>query len=815
LTADSLYRACHPESVHFETTASASRTEDVIGQQAAIDAVQFGVAVQREGYNLFVVGPAGVGKQSIVRQLLANRALEERPTEDWCYVHAFGAPHRPRALALPPGRAAVFRDDLERTVAELQTAVRAALEGEEYRTRRQRLERELADRQERALRAIERQAREWGASISREEDGFTVSALRDGQSLPPRELEQLPEEEQAVLKAQLARAEDALGVALQEFNDWGRQHREALASLQRNTAAAAGARLFAALRTAYADLPAVLDHLDQVEADLADSSEEFLGEHDGDDPESPRCRAGLMEPSDSSSFELRASVNVLIDHSEMEGVPVVYEDHPSYANLMGRIDHLPQFGSLVADFTLIRPGALHRALGGYLVLDAARLLESPHAWDALKRTLRTGLIALDPAAQQSETPAAVWLQPEPIPLSQTKVILIAERELYELLAEEDRDFLELFKVLVDFEDSMDRSAENELRYSNLLGWLAFKDGLHDFTHDGIARVVEHASRLAEDAGKLSICMRRILDLMREADTYAQAAGEALVSQAHVQQAIDAQRKRAGRMRSRLLEDVRHGVTLLDTTGARVGQVNGLSVLQSGEHAFGQVMRITARVWVGKGEVVDIERDVELAGPLHSKGVLICKGLLGARYATEFPLSLAASLVFEQSYGLVEGDSASLGEACALLSALADLPVSQGVAVTGSLNQHGDVQPVGGVNEKVEGFFEVCQEHGLTGTQGVILPATNRRHLMLSGEVTAAVRDGRFHVWTVDTVDDAMQLLTGRPAGARDERGCYPEGTVHWAVQERLRRFSEASRRHFDPAQSLVDHDRDRRLGAAD
>ncbi len=799
LPADALYRPCQPESIPFENTASAPRTEEFIGQQDAIEAVQFGVAVQRDGYNLFVVGPAGVGKQSIVRQLLAQRALEERPTEDWCYVHDFAEPHRPRALALPPGRASALRGDLERTVDELQTAVRSALEGEEYRTRRQRLERELSDRQERALRTIERQARESGASIAREEDGFTVTALRNGQPLPPQEFELLPEEEQAAIKAQLASAEDALGVALQEFNDWNRQHREALATLQRGTAAAAGARLFAALRTSYADLPAVLEHLEDIEADLADSSEEFLDQHEGDDPDSPRCRAGLMESSDSSSFELRASVNVLIDHSEMEGVPVVYEDHPTYANLMGRIDHMPQFGSLVADFTLIRPGALHRALGGYLVLDAARLLESPHAWDALKRTLRTGLIALDPAAQQSETPAAVWLQPEPIPLSQTKVILVAEHELYELLAEEDRDFLELFKVLVDFEDSMERSAEGELRYANLLGWLAFKDGLHDFTGGGIARVVEHASRLAEDSGKLSICMRRMLDLMREADTYCRAAGEALVSRGHVQQAIDAQRKRAGRMRARLLEDVRHGVTLLDTTGVRVGQVNGLSVLQSGEHAFGQVMRITARVWVGRGEVVDIERDVELAGPLHSKGVLICKGLLGARYATEFPLSLSASLVFEQSYGLVEGDSASLAEACALLSALAELPVSQGVAVTGSLNQHGDVQAVGGVNEKVEGFFEVCREHGLTGTQGVILPTTNCRHLMLSSEVTEAVRDGRFHVWVVDTVDDAMQLLTGRPAGVRDERGGYPEGSVHWAVQGRLQRFSEASRRHFDPA----------------
>jgi len=356
-------------------------------------------------------------------------------------------------------------------------------------------------------------------------------------------------------------------------------------------------------------------------------------------------------------------------------------------------------------------------------------------------------------------------------------------------------------VLVDFDDSMDRSAESEARYANLIGWLASKDGLHDFTRAGVARVIEHASRLAEDAGKLSVRMRPILDLMREADCLASASQRALVAAEHVQAAIDAQRRRAGRTRARLLESVRHGVTLIDTAGSRVGQVNGLTVIQSGEHMFGHLVRITARVWVGKGELVDIERDVELAGPLHSKGVLICKGLLGALYATDSPLSLAASLVFEQSYGSVEGDSASIAEACALLSALAEVPVQQALAVTGSMNQHGDVQAIGGVNEKIEGFFELCSERGLSGAQGVIIPSTNRRHLMLSRDVTDAVRAGKFHVWGVDTLDEAIELLTGRAAGTRGEAGRYPDGTIHRAVQERLRRFAEASRRLDDTTPS--------------
>jgi lon-related putative ATP-dependent protease len=485
---------------------------------------------------------------------------------------------------------------------------------------------------------------------------------------------------------------------------------------------------------------------------------------------------------------------VLTDHAQAEGAPVVYEDHPTYANLMGRIEHTSQFGSLVADFTLIRPGALHRALGGYLLLDAARLLENPQAWQALVRTLRSGQICLESSSQQPDAMPIASLAPEPIAFKDTKVILLGEGELYELLAEEDPDFLELFKVLVDFDDRMDRSTESEVRFANLLAWLAYKDGLHDFTRSGVARVLDYAARLSDDAAKLSVRMRPILDLMREADAHAALANARMVTAAHVEQAIEAQERRSGRLRARMLEDIRHGVILIDSTGSRVGQVNGLSVIKSGEHAFGQTLRITARAWVGKGEVVDIERDVELGGPLHSKGVLICRGLLGARYATESPLSLSASLVFEQSYANVDGDSASVAEACALLSALSDLPVLQSIAITGSLNQQGDVQAIGGVNEKIEGFFDICSGRGLTGGQGVAIPQGNVRHLMLSARVTAAVSAGTFHVWALDSLDDALELLMGQAAGRRDERGQYPEGSINRAVHTRLERFAEASRR---------------------
>lgn len=790
LTVQELYRTTDPSALPFETTARAPRSEDFIGQDQAIEAVEFGVAVRRDGYNLFVIGPSGVGKQSVLRQLLGQRASQERPGDDWCYVHNFADAHRPHALALPAGRAAALRNDLERTVADLQVAVRTALEGEEHRTRRQRLMRELADRQERAFREIEQRAREEGVHVAREQESFTVRPLREGRAMLPAEFDELPEAEQERLRAVVARAEDSLGVALLEFNDWDRQHREAQEALLRRTAAAAGAKLFVELRAAYADLPEVLEHLADIEADLADSAAGFLEEEEEEGSEGARRPRLQPEADGGSEFELRASVNVLIDHEQAEGAPVVYEAHPTLANLMGRIEHSQQFGSMIADFTLIRAGAVHRAQGGYLILEAARLLEQPQAWQALKRTLQSAEISLEPHGQQPDGPVAVSLQPEPIPFADTKIILLGDRDLYEVLADTDPDFLELFKVLVDFEDVMDRTPATEANYANLVAWLAFKDGLREFTRAGVARVLEHASRLAEDSGRLSVRMRSILDLMREADSHASLANAPLIAAEHVQKAIDQQQRRAGSIRLHLLENIRDGITLVESRGARVGQINGLSVVRSGEHSFGQVARITARAWVGHGDVIDIERDVDLAGPLHAKGVLICRGFLGQRYATEVPLSLSASLGFEQSYGAVEGDSASVAETCALLSALANVPLLQSIAVTGSMNQHGEVQAVGGVNEKIEGFFAVCREQGLSGAQGVIIPASNVRHLMLSHEVVAAVREGRFHVWAVVELDQALELLTGREAGRRDDTGAYPAGSVNAAVQQRLRTFAE-------------------------
>jgi lon-related putative ATP-dependent protease len=494
----------------------------------------------------------------------------------------------------------------------------------------------------------------------------------------------------------------------------------------------------------------------------------------------------------------RYQVNLLVDHSGGQGAPIVYEDNPSYANLLGRVEHSAQFGALVTDFTLIKAGALHRANGGYLMLDMRKVLMQPYAWEGLKRALRSEEINIESLGQVLGLLSTVSLEPQPIPLD-VKVVLMGERILYYLLCAYDPDFRELFKVAADFDDRVARSPENSLLYARLIGTLARKGGLRPFDRTAVARVIDQSARLASDGEKLSTHMQSTADLLREADYWAGHAKQKAVSAADVQRAIDGQIRRADRLRERLYEEIKRGTILIDSEGETIGQVNGLSVLQLGDFGFGQPSRITATARLGKGEVIDIEREVELGGAIHSKGVLILSNFMASRYAQNEPLSLSASLVFEQSYGMVEGDSASVAELCALLSALANAPIKQSFGVTGSVNQHGQVQAIGGVNEKIEGFYDVCMAKGPSGTQAVLIPAANVKHLMLRDDVVAAGAAGQFHVYAVETIDEAISLLTGLPAGTADAQGNFPEGSVNYRVQQRLKELSKLRKEYSEGA----------------
>ena len=774
-----LHRRCDPGQFAFATTAELQDFDAVLGQARAESAIEFGVGMRCEGYNLFAMGPEGTGRHTIVRRHLERQASALEAACDWCYVFNFDTPHKPRALRLPAGRALAFRAAMERLVEELGAAIPAAFETDEYRNRRREIEAELGERQEQAIAGLGERAKAQGIALIRTPGGFGFGPMGKETVMSPEEFRELPPAEQKRYEELVSRFQEEMAGLLHEMPKWRREALHKLRSLNRDVTRAALNSLIEELKAEYRALPQVQEYLARVQEDMLDHAEAFRHTKDGEPP--LFFGLPLPQPEPPEPPLRRYAVNVLIEHAQARGAPVIYEDNPGHDALVGRIEHVSQMGALVTDFTLIKAGALHRANGGYLVLDALKLLTQPYAWDALKRALRSREIRTESLGRSLGLISTVSLEPEPIPL-EVKVVLVGERLLYYLLHAYDPEFPGLFKVAADFEEDMPRGAGNDLLYARVIATFARSEGLRPLERAAVACVIDQQSRDTGDAEKVSASMQALVDLLRESDYWARAAGAETIGAQHVRRAIEAQIGRSDRIRQRLLEDVLRGSRLIDTSGERVAQVNGLAVVQLGDFAFGTPHRITARVRLGSGRVVDIERESELGGPIHSKGVLILSGFLAGRYAANKPLSLAASLVFEQSYGGIEGDSASSAELYALLSALADAHVRQSLAVTGSVNQHGDIQAIGGANEKIEGFFDLCRSRGLTGEQGVLIPESNVKNLMLRQDVVDAVAQGRFAVYPVRTADEGIALLTGLPADAINAR-----------VERRLTDFAERAR----------------------
>lgn len=802
LAPGELCRRCDLARFDFETTDELADLAGALGQSRAVEALKLGVGLRREGFNVFAMGPEGVGRHSVVRALLSDHARGEPVPSDWCYVFNFGAPHKPQALGLPPGCALKLRKDMARLVEDLRAGIPAAFETDEYRTRIQEIETEFNELHSKAVSEIGDRARAQHIGLLRTPAGLGFAPMATGKEdevMEPDEFAKLPEDEQRQIRDRIARLQEELEAAMHELPKSRREAQRRVRELNREVTNAAVNSLMEEIKAEYETFPEVRAYLVAVQNDVLDHADFFQQPHEADRP--TLFGVPLARPSDDDSPFRRYEVNVLIEHSADTGAPVVYEDNPSHDNLVGRIEHVAKMGSLVTDFTLIKSGALHRANGGYLVLDALKVLSQPFAWEALKRALRSREIAAESLGQMLSLVSTVSLEPGRIPLD-VKIVLVGERMFYYLLHDFDPEFGELFKVVADFDDEMSRGDAAEPLFIRALATMARADKLRPLDRAGVARMMEYGSRAAGDADKLSTQMRDLIDLLREADHWAALAGRDVIAGEHVQRAVRARHDRAGRVRERLQQEVVRGTLLVDTAGEREGQVNGLSVAMLGGFMFGMPHRITARVRVGGKGIVDIEREAELGGPIHSKGVLILSGYLAGRYAPKTPLSLSASLVFEQSYGGVEGDSASSAELYALLSALAEVPVRQSFAVTGSVNQHGDVQAIGGINEKIEGFFDICAARGLTGEQAVLIPASNVKHLMLKQEVVDAVAAGRFNIYSVATIDEGIGILTGVPAGQRDALGRFPEGTLNCRIErrlldfaERVRAFAEAGRAH--------------------
>jgi lon-related putative ATP-dependent protease len=783
LPPNALCWQCEPGRFAFETTEELEDLTEVIGQARAVEAIRFAMGMPGPGYNIYALGPEGIGKHTVVRRFLDEQAGQEPAPSDWCYVANFKEPRKPRALGLPPGSGAEFQADMARFVQDVQLGLQSAFESDEYRTRQQVIEEELKEHREQSVSEVEQEALSRGIALLRTPIGFAFGPLRDGKVVSPEAFRKFPEEEQKQVQETIEELQEKLKTALEKAPVWLKRARDAMRKLNDETAMFAVGHLIEALSEQYAALPEVQAYLEEVRQDVVDHVEVFVGsgEKAGDH--------GAAELENGPPLFRRYRVNLIVDNSGRDHAPVDYEDDPSYDRLIGRIEHRAEMGTLQTDFHMVRPGALHRANNGYLIVDTRKLLTRPLAWEGLKRALQAKEIRIEPLAQVLGLLSTVALEPEPIPL-RLKVVLVGERLLYYLLSQYDPEFDRLFKVAADFDERFERSDEHNLMYARLMATLARREELRPFDRGGVARVLGHAARLAGDAERLSTEIERLVDVLREADYWAGQGGRATVGAEEVQTAVDSQTRRLDRVRERVQEEMERGTIMVDTEGKVTGQVNGLSVLQMGGFTFGRPSRITARVRLGKGEVVDIEREVALGGPLHSKGVLILGGYLSAHYASERPLSLSASLVFEQSYGGVDGDSASSAELYALLSAIAEVPLRQDLAVTGSVNQRGEVQAIGGVNEKIEGFFDLCAARGLTGSQGVLIPAANVKHLMLDRRVVEAVEAGRFQVYPVETIDQGLELLTAMPAGARGADGAFPEDSVNRLVEARLIALAE-------------------------
>jgi lon-related putative ATP-dependent protease len=785
LAPAALYTRCDDRALGFELSDELEDFTENLGQERATEALRFGIGIPREGFNLFVLGPIGSGKHRLARHLIDQQARSEPIPADCCYVNNFAQPHKPKALRLPPGKALGLKQDMEQLVEDLRAAIASAFETDDYRSRVQEIEEELKERQEHAINGLQEEAKKEKIALMHSPGGFAFAPTQDGEVISRERYDKLPDKEKKRVEKIIEGLQQRLREIFQKIPDWQREARERLKELNKEVTLNAVDRLIGRLLEGYAELPEVVTYLEAVKADVVDNVDQFRRGED----EKPNV---LGELQGASPFMHRYRVNVLVDHGEDQGAPIVYEDNPTYQNLLGRVEHEARMGTLITDFTLIKGGALHRANGGYLLLDVHRLLIQPFAWEALKQALRSGEIRMESLAQMLSLISTVSLEPEPFPLD-VKVVLLGDRLLYYLLYAYDREFAALFKVSADFEDRIQRSPDNDRLYARMIATLARKDELRPLHRTAVARMIEHAARVAGDAEKLSCHARTVSDLLCEADYRAGERDARRIEAQDVEAAIGAQIRRSDRVRNRIHEEILRNTVLIDTEGTQIARVNGLSVIDLGNFAFGQPSRITATARLGEGDVVDIEREAELGGPIHSKGVMILSAYLASRFCPERPLSLSASLVFEQSYGMVEGDSASVAETCALLSALSEVPVKQSLAVTGSVNQHGQVQAIGGVNEKIEGFFDVCSARGLSGEQGVLIPAANVKHLMLRRDVVEAAEAGNFHVYAIESIDQALTLLTGETAGERDESGLYPPDSVNGKVEAKLLALFELRR----------------------
>jgi len=778
LSANELRCSCDPQTMDWKSSAEVGSKGTIIGQDRAVRAMRFGLDIQDKGFNIFVAGRPGTGRTTAIERFLDEIASTKPAPDDWCYVHNFDDSYRPHAIRLPAGQAHDFQKDIEGLIKLITQEIHAAFEGEQYANERENALKSFQEQKEQLIENVGEYAQKNGFGLQATPMGIIPIPIKGGKPMSDENFMALSEDDRNKLKETQEKIQNEVENVLRQTRALDNSAQEALKKLDQQVVHFVLHQLMENLIEKYEEQPDVLTHLQAIEDNILENVAQFK-------PESGEKQPQLPGPKRTPTDKYR--VNVVVDNSKLQGAPVIVEMNPTYSNLFGRIEQEAFMGALVTDFTLIRGGSLHKANGGYLVLPAEDVIRNPFTWESLKRCLRNSEIAIE---QPIEAPVFTTksLRPEPVPLK-TKVILVGRGEIYQLLLAYDEHFNELFKVKADFDSQMDRTDAHIQDYASFVSTLCETENLTHLDPSGLARVVEHGSRLAEDQDKLSTRFGEIADVIREASYYAHREKTELVTAAHIEQAIEERYYRSALIQERIQEMIAKDVIKIDVTGKAVGQVNGLSVLQLGDISFGQPSRITASIGLGESGVVNVEREAEMSGPTHTKGVLILSGYLAQEFARDKPLSLNAHLVFEQNYGGVDGDSASSTELYAILSALSSVPIKQGIAVTGSVNQKGQVQAIGGVNEKIEGFFAVCKAKGLSGEQGVMIPDSNVSNLMLKQEILDVVQTDQFHIWSVGSIEDGIEVLTGVPAGKKEDGSFIPEG-VFTKVNQRLAEMAE-------------------------
>ena len=793
LPVEKLRNVCDVNFMHCESTKDLVPLSEIIGQERAVRALKFGLGIKDHGFNVFVAGYPGTGRKTAVKNFVEAEAKTQPVPPDWCYVNNFGNQYEPKAIKLSAGKGKEFREDMKNFIENVKTALPKAFESEDYVARREATIKGLENQRKQLIDELSIKAQREGFVIQTTPIGILLVPVLDGKPLSEEEMLALPQKIKDKVNEKREKLETEFRNTMRQLIDMERKIHDALKKLNKEVALYALGNQVESLMEKYPANSEVTTYLKEVQNDILDNLQQFIRR--GETEQQLPFPMPWLKEEPYKKYE----VNLIIDNSSTAGAPVVVETNPTYHNLLGRTEKEAQFGALTTDFSMIRAGAIHRANGGYLIVPVEDLLRNPLSYDGLKRDIRDAKMSIEEPEERYGFLSIKTLKPQPIPLT-AKVILIGTPYLYQLMFSLDPDFQDLFKIKAEFDTTMPRTDEKVQQYGAFVCGLCEKEGLKHLDGSGLAKIVEYSSRIIEDQYKLSTQFNAVADIVRESNYYAAQDNSEYITGAHVKKAIEEKIYRSKLIQEKIQEMITRGFFLIDTVEQKVGQVNGLSVMGLGDFAFGMPSRVTASIGLGREGVMDIEREAKMGGPIHTKGVLILSGYLNDKYARDRPLSLSARLVFEQNYEGVEGDSASSTELYCILSALSGLPVKQNLAVTGSVNQKGEVQAIGGVNEKIEGFFEVCKAKGLTGEQAVMIPDSNVQNLMLKEEVVEAVKEGKFNIYSVKTIDEGIEVLTGTKAGERRADGTYEEGTVNYLVDKQLRDMAEKLKEYPTPMQ---------------